>query len=143
MEWIDGIFSVLGYMALGLFGLIVLAVIFGKRMERRWDLEAKFRDDRGRELGEFDIELKRIVEEGAEWTLEASFRLKHVALEMGREVQVYLDQELVMKGRVEQAGKIRLNEGDLVSKLESPKAGQRCSVRVDDDELFAEELYND
>lgn len=143
MDLIASLFSFLGYGIAGLFGLFVLAALFGKRMETKWDLEAKFRDERGRELGEFDIELRREVNKGLDWNLEASFVLRHMALELGCEVQVFLDEELVMRGEVEKVGRIRLNEGALTCDLDDPKVGQICSVRVGEDELFAEALYRD
>jgi len=143
MDLIASLFTFIGYGIAGLFGLFVLAAIFGKRMETKWDLEAEFRDERGRKLGEFDIELRREAKEGCDWNLEASFVLRHMALELGREVQVYLDDELVMRGEVEKAGRIRLNAGDLTSELEDPRVGQVCSVRVGEDELVAETLYRD
>ena len=143
MEWIDTLMGVIGYSLAGLFGLVALAAVFGTRIETKWDYEAKFRDERGRELGEFDVELKRLVKEGAEWTLSVVFELKHPALVAGSTVEVWLADELVMRSAVETAGRIRLGASDLLADLKSPRAGQICSVRIDDAELFAEALYRD
>lgn len=141
------VFDVVKYAVLGFFallgGLFVLALVFGKRIERKWDYEAKFRDARGRELGEFEIELSRIVKEQTDFTLEVKLDLRHPALERGRLVEVHLDDVLLMQGPVLQEGRIRLRGEHLVAEVKSPAAGQVCAVLCDGEELCAERLDAD
>ena len=140
------IFSIITYLIFGFFGLIgllfLLAIIFGKRVDKKWEYEAKFRDDKKKEIGEFDIELKRY--EGEEdYKLDAKFKLKHTALEIGKVVQVYLNEELVMQGNVTKKGKIYLREDSLVTQIDNPAAGQTCVVNYDGNEILCEALYKD
>ena len=135
------------YGVLGFFGLIgalfVLALLFGKRMETKWDLEADFRDERGREIGEFDIELKRVVGEDADFTLRAEFTLRHAALAIGQPVEVCLEDAPVMRGTVETEGRIRLGNDHLCGDLKDPAVGEICSVRVGGAELLTAPLQRD
>ncbi len=134
--------GVLGFV--GLLGtLFVLAFLFGKRVEKQWEYEADFLDARGREIGEFDIESSRIVGEGSDYALRAKLVLRHPGLVAGAVVQVHLDAERVMEGVVEKPGRVRLGLDHLTSKLDSPRAGQVCSVRCGDQELVAEPLARD
>jgi hypothetical protein len=144
----ESLISFVTYGVGGFFGLIgllfVLAFLFGKRIDTKWEYEAKFRDARGRELGEFEIELSRVEEDvEQDYTLEASFDLRHPALESGRIVQVHLNDVLVMQGVVETQGRIRLRGEHLKDDIKSPAAGQICVVQCAGQELFAEELYAD
>jgi hypothetical protein len=135
------------YAVTAFFGLIgslfVLVLLFGKRIHKKWDYEAKFRDAAGREIGEFDIELSRIEKEDSDYTLHAKFVLKHPALERAQTVRVYLEDTLVMQGLVELEGRIRFGVPDLVGELKSPEAGQICLVRCGEADLFAEPLRRD
>jgi hypothetical protein len=140
MEYAGSLLVVLGYSALGFIGLIAFVVLFGKRIETRWDFEAKFRDERGRELGEFDLELTRVAEEDSDWELETKFVLRHPALQPLAIVQVLLEGVVVLQGTVERRGHIRLDDRHRQIDIKSPAPGQICSVRVDDAELFAEPL---
>ena len=130
-----GFFALIG-------ALFLLAVLFGKRMETKWDLEADFRDDRGREIGEFETECKRIAGEGADFTQRAKLELRHAALQPGQRVEVRLDDVPVMEGPVEKAGRIRLLDTQ-GGEIEDPQVGQTCSVRLDGHELLSAPLQRD
>lgn len=58
MEYSSDILKFIGYGMGGLFVLLVmLTLIFGKRVIKKWEFEAKFYDDKRQEVGEFDIEM--------------------------------------------------------------------------------------
>ena len=97
------------YIAYGFLGLIclllILGLIFGKRVIKKWEYEANFYNDKKREIGEFDIEMKKFAKEEGDFELEAKFVLKHIELTMGSNVQVFLEDVLVMEGSVEKEGR--------------------------------------
>ena len=140
----DAIFNLIMYSLFGFFGLIfllvVLAVLFGNRVIKQWDYQAEFRNDRGKEIAEFEIELSRIDKKEPDCTLKVEFWLRHEALKVGTKVQVYLDDELVMEGSATDVGRIRLGKQDLRSDLNDPRPGQICVIKCDGDELLRETL---
>jgi hypothetical protein len=77
----DSLFSLLGYVGFGFLGLVllllVITLLFGRRVSKRWEFEAEFRDMSEREFGEFDIELTRVEKEDTEYSFKASFRMRH------------------------------------------------------------------
>ena len=85
------VFTLFKYFVFGFFFLIVFlfafAAIFGKRIKKQWEFEAEFRDAKGKEFGEFDIEMSRIEKEEPDYTFKAKFRMRHASLEMGKTVQ--------------------------------------------------------
>jgi hypothetical protein len=129
------IFPVLKYLFLGFFGLIgllfVLALLFGKRMVTKWDYEADFLNDGGREIGEFEVKMSRIEKEEPEFTQKMSFRLRHPGLKVHSTVRVVLDGIVVMEGMVQNAGRVRLGKDNVRVQLEQPEAGQLCQVECD------------
>lgn len=135
------------YIVLGFFGFIallfVLAIVFGKRVEKKWEFEANFYNEKQREIGEFDIEMKKSAKEEADFALEAVFRLKHSDLNSGDVVQVYLEDVLVMEGVVEKEGRIYLQNEHLKSEINDPQEGQVCRVMCSSVELFSEKLVRD
>ncbi len=141
------IFSVLKYLVFGFFGLIgllfVLALLFGKRIVKQWEYEAKFHDDSGREFAEFDIELSRIAKEETEDTFKAEFRLRHASLESGKRVQVFLDDILVLEGHSKTAGRIVLGAEHIKKPLEAASAGQLCRVIYGGIERFSAAIVRD
>lgn len=139
----DTLFDVIKYAFGGLAGLVVLAVLFGKRVEKKWDYEADFHDERGREIGELEIELSRIAREGADYTLDVEFSLRHPALEAGRRVEVLLADARIFAADVVVDGRIRLDTRQLCGEIKSPAVGQVVTVRCDDVEIFAEPLRRD
>lgn len=141
------LFDIFKYTFLGFFGFIffifLAAIIFGKRVTKKWEYEAKFRGANGKELGEFDIELSKVEKSGEDFSLKAKFELKHPELKLNRAVNISLDGQLVMSGMVETDGRIYLGNKHLVKNIENPQAGQICSVVCSDVELFSEAIYND
>ena len=135
------------YILYGFFGflllLFILALLFGKRIKKQWEYEAEFRDDSGREFGEFDIELSQIQKDEQEPTFKAEFRLKHASLEAGQRVEVYVDDVLVMAGNTEVEGRIYLETDAVVTPLAQASAGQICRVVYGGQERFTEPLKPD
>lgn len=124
-------------------GLVVLAMVFGKRIEKKWEFDADFHDERGREIGEFEIELTRIAKEETDFTLHAKLKLRHPALQAGGTVQVHLEGVRVMEGPVEQAGFVRLRTEHLCAEIKDPAKGQICVIHIDGSELLKSTLYPD
>jgi len=143
----DTLFSIVIYILFGFFGflllLFVLAVLFGKRIKKKWEFEAEFRDADGREFGEFDIEMSRIEKEEPDFSFKAKFKLRHESLEAGQRVQVYLDSLLVMEGQVATAGRILLGRDAIVNEVVEATTGQVCRVVYGGLERFAEAIRPD
>jgi len=143
----DTLFSIVLYVLFGFFGflllLFILAVLFGKRIRKKWEFEAEFRDDANKEFGEFDIEMSRIEKEEPDHTFKAKFKLRHDSLEAGLRVQIYLDDLLVMEGTVESAGRIYLKQDAIVGEATEATAGQVCRVVYGGLERFAEPIRPD
>lgn len=135
------------YVLYGFFGFLllifVLALLFGKRIKKKWEYEADFRDAGGREFGEFDIELSRIEKEEPDFSFKAKFKLRHESLAAGQRVQVYLDDLLVMEGAVESAGRIYLKDAAIVNGVSEAREGQVCRVVYGGRERFAEPIRPD
>ena len=131
--------SIIFYIVGGFFGfiflLIILTILFGKKVEKKWDLEADFLNDKGREIGEFDLELKRYPEEQTDFELVVKFFLRHDALLPGRKIEVSLRDETVMTGAVEKQGVIRLSKEHLVAEITNPAEGDICTVLCDGQEI--------
>ena len=143
----DTLFSIIMYVLYGFFGFLliifVLALLFGKRIKKKWEYEADFRDAGGREFGEFDIELSRIEKEEPDFSFKAKFKLRHASLDAGQNVQVYLDDLLVMEGAVESAGRIYLKDAAIVNAVSEAREGQVCRVVYGGRERFAEPIRPD
>ena len=143
----DTVFTVVKYIVFGFFGLIgflfVLALLFGKRIIKQWEYEAEFRDDSGKEFGEFDIEMSRIAIEQSEDTFKAEFKMRHVELAVGQRVEVFLDQSLILAGNVEKQGRVWLKEEHIVTRLSEAKQGQICRVVWGGVERFSEAIVPD
>jgi len=143
----DALFSIVVYILYGFFGflllLFILAMLFGKRIKKKWEFEAEFQDADGREFGEFDIEMSRIEKEEPEFSFKAKFKLRHESLEVGQRVQVYLDDLLVMEGSVVTAGRILLREDAIANTAREATAGQVCRVVYGGLEHFAEPIRPD
>jgi hypothetical protein len=143
----ESVFSLIKYAFLGVFGLVailfVFALVFGKKIVKKWEFEAKIRDASGRELGEFDIELSRIAKGETEDSFKAKFKLCHETLGAGQRVQVYLDDALVLEGHAETAGQIYLGQEDVVMPLTQAEKGQMCRVVYGGIEQFRQGIIPD
>jgi hypothetical protein len=129
---VENVFALIKYALFGFFGLLalllVVALLFGKRVKKRWEYEAEFRDIGGNEFGEFDFEMSKIEKEEPEYTFKATFRMRHESLEKGLVIQVYLDDLLVMRGHVEKSGRIYLRKSAVLNAVADPAEGQVCRV---------------
>ena len=143
----DLLIDIIKYTVFGIFGLIVLLIVlvllFGKRVRKQWEFEAEFRDDRGREFGEFDIESSRIEKQEPDYSIKAEFHMRHEALRLHKTVQVYVDDVLVLEGMVQTEGQIRLGQENARDRPRDVQAGQRCRILVGGDEMFSEALVPD
>ena len=143
----DLLFNVLLYGVGGFLGLIlllfILALLFGKRIDKQWEYEAEFVDAKGREIAEFEIESSRIAKQKQDYSLKAEFRCRHPALTPGDRVQVYIDNLLVLAGAVETQGRVRFGNPDLVNAPAEPKAGQVCYIKHNDALLLQQALRKD
>ena len=143
----DSIVTFIVYGIFGLFGLlgilIVFALLFGKRVSKQWEFEAEFRDERGREFGEFEIELSQIEKEEPVPTVKAELQMRHDSLQLHKTVQAYVGDRLLLEGTVTRAGRIRIErrmgEGD----AGSVSAGQTCRIVIGGSERFSEPLRRD
>jgi len=146
-EVLETVIDVTVYIVMGFFGLFfiifILAIIFGKRVIKKWEFEANFYNDKRQEIGEFDIEMKKFAKEEGDFALKAVFNLKHADLNQGNVVQIYLEDVLVMEGVVEKEGRIYLQNEHLKSDINDPQEGQVCRVMCSSVELFSEKLIID
>ena len=123
--------------------LIAIASLFGKRVRKKWEFEADFRDAEGREFGEFEIELSMIEKEEADYTLKAKFAMRHPALTQYATVQVYIDKTLVLEKMVETAGRLYVRQAAPVNRVTSVSEGQSCRVFVGSTEIATAEFHPD
>ena len=142
------VFSVVKYGVLGfvglIVGLVVLALVFGKRIIKKWEYEAEFLDRKGYEFGEFDIEMSRIEKDEPQFSFKASFRMRHSAFKPHKTVQVYLDDVLVLEGLVKKAGRVYLHHREhLQNVIEDAEIGQMVRIVCGSTELFQQPLAED
>ena len=141
------VFTIFKYFVFGFFFLIVFlfafAAIFGKKIKKQWEFEAEFRDARGREFGEFDIEMSRIEKEEPDYTFKGKFRMRHESLTVGSRVQVFVENVLVIEGQVEKAGRLFLDKSKIVNAVPDAAVGQNCRVLINGEERFTEVLAPD
>ncbi len=143
----DLVFTVVKYIFMGLFGFvalaIVLALLFGKRIKKRWEFEAEFHDASGREFGEFDMELSRIEKEERDYRFKAKLRMRHDSLQPHDTVRVLVADQTILEGMVEKAGRVFLGNDHIRNTVEAPAAGQLCRVMVGSVELANATLVRD
>ena len=143
----DLVISIVKFVFLGFFALvgalILLAVVFGKRIRKRWEYEAEFRDEGGREFGEVDIEMSRIEKEEPDYTFKASLRLRHERLTPPNTVSVEIDDRVVLEGPVEKPGFVHLGNEHIRNAVDRPSAGQACRVLMGGTVLASAELLPD
>ena len=143
----EALFAVVKFLFLGFFGLIavlvLLALVFGKRIRKQWEYEAEFHDADGREFGEFDIESSRVAKEEPDYTLKAKLRMRHTALALHASVQVFVEETLILEGRVETEGRVMLDSSHLKVSTASVNTGQGCRVLVGGAEIARAEMRPD
>ncbi len=153
MEIVESILGLVKNVFLGFLGLVgavfLFVLIFGKRVEKSWEFEAEFFSHGGlKEIGEFDVEMLKFKDEEGDPTLKIKFHLRHPELKAGALAQVYLDDQLVLEGTVEEDGKVRLGIDDLKdpglkNPANPPVAGQTCSVKCSGIDIISAELLVD
>ena len=143
----ETLFNFFKYVVGGFFGLILLlvlvTVVFGKRIRKKWEFEADFRDAAGREFGEFEIELSRIDKEEPDYTIKTKFRMRHPALIQHATVQVYIDKTLVFENMVEIEGRMFVRNARPLNPVDKVSAGQTCRVLVGGTEITSAEFHPD
>ena len=143
----ETLFSIIKYLFFGFFGLILLLVvvtiIFGKRIRKQWEYEADFLDANGKEFGEFELELSQIEKEEPDYTLKAKFRMRHTALTQHATVQVYVEDTLVFEHMVEKEGRMFVRTKELVNRVDKVSTGQTCRVVVGGSEIASAEFHPD
>ena len=139
----DIILTALKYLGFGLLAHIVLAIIFGKRIKKKWEYEAEFRDETGREYGELDIEMSKIEKEEVDYTLKVEFCFRHASVLQHQPVQVFLDELLLLEGQAEKDGYVRLGNEHLKNPVDEPLLGKVCRVVVSATEIASQPLERD
>ncbi len=143
----DSLLTFFKYAIGGFFGLvaflIVIALLFGKRVRKQWEMEAEFRDAGGREFGEFEIEKSKIEKEETSYTLKAKLRMRHPSLTEHATVQVFVDDTLALESMVEKAGYIYLTNQTPMNAFERVNTGQLCRVVVGSTEIARAEFRPD
>ncbi|MDJ0939645.1 MAG: hypothetical protein QNJ00_07760 [Woeseiaceae bacterium] len=143
----EALFAAVKFVFVGFFGLIavlvLLALVFGKRIKKQWEFEAEFHDADGREFGEFDIESSRIAKEEPDYTLKAKLHMRHTALTLHASVQVFVEETLILDGRVETEGRVVLDNSHLQVSTASVHTGQDCRVLVGGAEIARAEMRAD
>ena len=84
-------FAVFGFIGL----IFLLAMLFGRRVIKKWEYEAEFRGESGREIGDFEIELSKVDKQEPDFTVKVEFHFRNDAIKAGSTVQVLLDDRLV------------------------------------------------
>ncbi len=140
-------FTVVQYFFIGVFGLVVLLVIYGyatgNRIEKEWEYEADFRNDKNREFGEFEIERSRNVKTEPEFSFKSKFKMRHESLTQFSKIQIYLEEILVLEGVVSSPGHAFLGMDAIQNEVDSPQAGQICRVLCDGKELVSQAIHLD
>ena len=143
----EAAFWFIGMMVLVFFGLIafvvLVVVVFGKRVHKLWEYEAHFSDETGKYVGEFEIEMSKVGKEAIDHTLKAEFEARHESIAPGQSVEVYVDDLRVMQGIVVHAGKVVLTVDDLTVREFEPTVGQTCRVMIDTQERWTADLKLD
>lgn len=128
--------------AIGLLlaALAVVVALSGRRIRKRRQFGARFRDAETGEFGKFDIEISAARRRAAAFTTEARFRMRHPRLVLYKRVQVFVEDSIVLEGRVTSPGQIELGPAHLRELPDVLRRGQRCRVAIDGSELFAADL---
>lgn len=137
------VLTIFKWMGIGFVALVVLALVFGKRIKKRWEYEAEFRYDDFKEYGEFEVELSKIEKEEHDYTLKVEFYFRHEAVQEHQPVQVYVDELLVLEGLPEKDGYVRLGIDHLQNAVDEPLLGKSCRVVIAGEEIVSQALKPD
>ena len=140
---VEVIFSILKWSGIGLVALIIVAILFGKRIKKKWEYEAEFRDASGKEFGEFEVEMSKIEKEEQDYTLKFEFHLRHEAVRQTQPVQVYIDDLLVLEGMPEKDGYVRLGNANKQNTVDEPLLDKLCRVVIGGQEVVSQALRPD
>lgn len=108
--------------------LFAIIFTFGKRMESRFDLEAEFYDANNREVAEFETKSSRVAKSDEPYQFYAKFKWYDASLSPADDIEVFLDDELILKGTVSEAGRVRLGRDEVQKELTEAHPGQICRV---------------
>lgn len=125
-----------------IIGMVVFAIIFGKKIETEYDLEAEFYEG-NKEIAEFDIKSWRYQKEGGDYQLKIKFEWQDQRLSFGDQVEVLLENQTMLSGKVTQAGKVHLNIEHLINTPRKPATGQLCQVKLNGVVVLEQALKND
>ena len=140
---LDIILSIFKWFGIGLVALIVIALIFGKRIKKKWEYEVEFRHEDFKEYGEFEVEMSKIEKEELHYTLKVEFYFRHDAVRQTLPVQVYIDDLLVLEGMPEKDGYVRMGNEHLQNTVDEPLLDKMCRVVIGDQEIVSQALKRD
>lgn len=120
-----GVFAFLGLL---LVGGIILVILFGESIEKKWELEAKFRNPAGKEFGEFELSVEKKTKTETSFTMEIEFDMKHVELKPGSDITVQVEDQIFVESKVDTEGRIRFRKKVPEESFAKPEVGQMCKV---------------
>ena len=136
-------FSTLKWFGIGIAALVIITLLFGKRIKKKWEYEAEFRDASGKEFGEFEVEMSKIEKEEHEYTLKFEFHLRHESVRQTQTVQVFIDDLLVLEGMPEKDGYVRLGNDNRQNTVDEPLQDKMCRVVIGGQEIVSQALMRD
>lgn len=135
MDWLEAGISLTWIVVVGFLGLMVLlfvlALLFGQRRSKRWEYEAEFFGESGREIGELEIELSKIHKVDEDFVQRVKLQLMHPSLQPGGSVEGWIEGACVLRADVEHPGRILVRDAAPLEPISEPSSGQTASVRVD------------
>ena len=144
MDAVFGVLKTIGIVLVVAFvALFIVAMLFGKRKIRKWDFEAEFYDEQGEEFAELEIELSRWEKTEPEFSFKAELTMRHEALNVGSSVQAFVNNDLIVEGKAEKAGRIWFGNEQIVNQPSDPKAGDPCRIVVDGQDVATAMLRPD
>ena len=136
-------FSTLKWFGIGIAALVIITLLFGKRIKKKWEYEAEFRDASGKEFGEFEVEMSKIEKEEHDYTLKFEFHLRHKSVRQTQTVQVFIDDLLVLEGMPEKDGYVRLGNDNRQNTVDEPLQDKMCRVVIGGQEIVSQALMRD
>ena len=124
------------YIVTGIVVLIILVVLFGDKVDKKWEREVSFHNEEGIEVGEFEIELKKNSNLDQEHMLYLSFKIKHTQLKSGDIIHIKTAGQTILSLDVRKDGKARHSE-------KHPESFQVCEVLIGDNVLVSGKFIED